>query len=228
MAAEAKIRRRILVGAGCFADARPAMGLAERLGGEICGLMVADLAVIEASGLPAQRLITAKGDLLEPPSPERQKRQIAADARAFRAELVRLAELSGQTADFQQATGDLVASVISDARQWDVVVIGHRRLRGHSGRVVVLTSPSETTSEAVGLAEELASALGISGMHLEVSANGIEAVFREVARRDIAALVLPIELATSLGSGTLMRLLEASRAPLVLVGPEEINRPEGG
>jgi nucleotide-binding universal stress UspA family protein len=222
-------RRRILIGAGCYADARAAMEIAERLaasaGYDLGGLLLDDPAASETAITPGHRVVTCSGALMLAPDRAQMQRAMASDARAFRAQLSRIAESHAVSWSFEQRRGELFSGLIRAAHGWDLLMIGYRRLRRRTGLVVVIGSgPEPGDVEGAALANTLASILRTGTIRLDAGGGDDTAALLARIGRIHAALIV-----TDAGRGPfrtgdqLRRLVEAARCPVLVLGAAGIH-----
>ncbi len=222
-------RKRVLVCAASYADARDAMRIAERLarlvGIDLGGLFLEDPEATELAASPHQRIVTASGMLVLAPGRRQMQLVMSGEARAFRAELSRIAERHALRWSFERISGEPVRCLCRAAQSWDMLLIGHRRLLDRRGPVLVLRpagAPSAADdSELSELASRLASALGSYVQQIAPAGDSpadTEALLDRIGRLH-AALVLTdaTDGPFCTGSG-LRRLVEAARCPVLVTG----------
>lgn len=163
MTSPPKSPRRLLIGAGSFADAQAALRLAERLAetlsGDLGGLLVEETVVTEIVDRPGQRVVTSSGTVVVAPSPRQVRTLMESDARAFRDSLSGLARARTRKWSFERRQGDLIGGLRESARGWDVLLLGHRPMHQRAGRVVLISPPGGAARDAADLAHDLARAL---------------------------------------------------------------------
>lgn len=208
--------RRLLIVAGCYADAAPAISLAEALSGRLVkglvGVLAREPAAEAAEGAPvlsAQRPRTTGSAVTR----ERLSAAYAADARAFSARLSLIATRSRMTWEFRTDSG-MTSDLACRFRQPDdLVLVGYRRLLDTGGPVIALCREEDRRTQQ--LAAALARALKRRALVLPIeTADQIE----RIEAMSATALILAPELAVR--SGWLAALVEAARCP-VLIAPDE-------
>lgn len=223
-------RRRILVGAGSFADARAALRLAREAlgqpGAEIGGMLVEEAVLSDLPRTAGQRVVTITGGLIETPSHIEARAALERDARAF---AQALSEFAGLAAPLARGRGDLALSIWEAAEGWDVVVVGQRTIHALPGRVVLIAPPAGAGSGAATLAADLARSLGCATVTLGLGAGEAEggewfaaeeALLARLARISCAAVVLDRAAGPFHGADEVRRLLAAAQCPVVvLAGP---------
>jgi hypothetical protein len=129
--------RRVLVVAGCFADAEDAIPLAIRLAAltraEVTGILAEDPSALE---LPGRAIVPGRG-AVEITS-ERMLAAFGADARAFEKRLGRAAAEAALGWRFQRERGALPEVLDRLARREDVALLGYRRALRVRGPIVAL------------------------------------------------------------------------------------------
>ncbi len=229
MTAAPKPPRRILIGAGTYADARVAIRLtrqiAARSAAVVGGILVEETAWADLPRLKLQRVVTSGGQLVAPPSARQARRMFERDARAFEDELSGLAQTAGPLA---RRRGELAETVWAAAAGWDVLVLGYRAMQPLPGRVVLIQPPGEGAPEAAALADRLARGLGTSTITLGLGSPRADlpgerlptedALFDRLSRISCAAVVLDRAAGPFHTLDQLRRLLASARCPVVLLG----------
>lgn len=226
--------RRILIGAGSFADARAALRLVERLAEnlatELGGVFVEDTTLTELASLPGQRIITSGGTVVVTPSRRQIRTVVESDARAFRKMLSRMARQ--QKWSFEHRHGELISGLCEAAKGWDLLLLGHRETYGFSGHVVLL-EPLDGASEATEkLAEDLASRLDADMIRMSLATTPTkipsdiseteyftseDALLARIERIHASAIVLDLSAGPLRTYGQLRRLLASGRCPIVVL-----------
>ena len=222
MSAGAGTRRRILVGAGTFADAVTAIGLAEtiadRIAADFLGVFVEERIVVEAVGLPCQRIVTASGAMRIPPSRQRIEALIDYDAKAFQQRLQGVARRRKAGFAFERLSGELVDRVFASASQADLLIIGRQTHHRRTGRVALLGAPA--SPEASDLASAIAAALRceIAAFPAGESEEDLTRILARLDRMHASAVVLDRASGPFRSQEQLRRLLAAARCPVLAVG----------
>ncbi len=237
------IRRRVLIGASSYADARAGLHLADvmadMLAESIGGLMLEEEHVTELIARPGQRVVSRRGQLIPAPSREELAALHDRDERAFRAALAALSKARALHYSFERRQGELVAGLLNVAENWDMLVIGHGD--GHltpstRGRVVLIAPPEGATSEAAALAARLAQGLRahlVTGYPADGSAaphapdfrwQNLPELMHRIARLSADAVVLDLAAGPISSSDALRALVDAARCPVLVLGAA--NAPE--
>lgn len=223
-------RRRILIGAGSFADAETALWIADRLSdamiADLGGLLVEDADAFNMPGGPHQRIVTSTGSVVIAPSRDRLHLMLASDARAFRTRLERLARTRSLRCTFERRSGELVSGLCQAAESWDVLVVGYRRTHRGTGRVVVVQPEASNSDEATALSDMLSKALhaDVVTIRPDVAERGgsPEALFSKISRINAAVVVADLTTGPVTSIDQLRRLLDAARAPVLVVGASSV------
>ncbi len=235
MSAAPKSSRRILIGAGSFADARAALRLVDRLAEglvtEVGGMLVEETVVAELADLPRQRVITSSGTFVVAPSRRQIRTVIESDARAFRKMLSAMSQPQKWT--FERRHGELISGLCEAAKGWDLLLLGHREIHRLTGRVVLIVPSVKASQTVEDLAEELASRLGTCTVRLslvpapaetpEISPqsecyDSEDALLQRIARIHASAVVLDLSAGPLRTNDQLRHLFAAARCPIVVVG----------
>ena len=151
--------KRLLIGAESFADAKPALRIAEALlnygVSDIGGRFVENLQNTETWPPHAQRVVTSGGALSEAPTKAQQKQQFERDAKAFREDLARIASASEIDWRFDREKGNPIQKLVLAARDWDMLVIGHRRLSRHTGCILSIQTEGSGAERTRTLTDDL-------------------------------------------------------------------------
>ncbi|SEO43101.1 hypothetical protein SAMN04490248_10564 [Salinihabitans flavidus] len=216
---------RILVGAGSYADARAALMIAERLAemvrADLGGLLLEESGVFEGAISQAQRVVTLRGAQRLVPPPQERARLWEQEAIAFRNLLTDMAKRRAASWSFERREGETVGALCLAAREWDWLLIGHRKLGRHAGEVVAVL-PGDGAQDGAGqLAETLARALGTS---VRTVAGDASQVIEKIGRLSVCAVV------TDAGNGPfreaeqIRQLVDAARAPVLVMGASALCR----
>lgn len=243
-------RARVILGATCYADAEPglqiAVLLAQSIGANIEGCLVADEAAIAAASLPRARSVSLSGQPIPSVDAGALMAAFRADARLFEHRLLDAARHASLQSAFQQARGALTGVLEGLAAAEDVIVYGMQRMLRSTARrdapLVLVATDSVPGTGILKLAVDLARRMQT---RLVVLA---ESTFVEEVRAALDALpegtaaeVAPITAETPLltrvdrmspaavllgGGGPGMppvpRLIEAARCPVILPMQEAV------
>ena len=206
---EASVSRRVLLMAGCYADAAPSMALAVaaalRMGAALEGVLARDPRLEGAALFPLARGSGA----LRVQSGERLRLAYAADARAFRVRLQQAATEASLRCGFRSDSGALPELALALRRPGDAVILGHRRFLALRGPVVLLADGESGGSGVAGLAGDLARRLGTRARVLPAGT-----ALADIETLSATAIVLPQ--AAGITPVALAALVEAARCPVLL------------
>lgn len=214
MTIDAPPSRRVLLLAGCFADAGPAIGLAAALAARtqaaLHGVLAQDPRAQAAEGTELVTGRRAAGATLLL-SRERLSLAYAADARAFRSRLDRAAAALALRASVRIDTGALPDLALGLRQPGDAVIMAYRRFLPLRGPVIALEDLEN--GPAARLAIELSRALGLRAHVLPADTPP-----EVLDPLPVSALVLPHDFHPD--PARLAALVEAARCP-VLLAPDE-------
>lgn len=227
--------RRVLIAAGCLADARAALRLTtyftDSETGEIGGVLVEETLVSEVAVLPNQQVVTTGGAMVIAPTPSQLHRIAESEARAFRQALSEAAK--GRKWTFERQRGDLISGIFDAARDWDLLVLGYHEIGKLKGGVVLIAPAKAAAPEASHLAEVIAKRVGTRTLTLTLDADQAaqgspsadtrsfpseRELLSYVGRIRASAVVLDISAGPLRTPDQLRRLVEVARCPLVLLG----------
>ncbi len=238
MTAPPRPSRRLLIGAGSFADAQTAFQLAERFAEEMAeelgGMLVEETFLTEIAGLPKQRIITSSGALIGAPSPTQFRTLMAGDAKAFRKALSAIAR--SRKWSFEQRRGELICGLCEAASGWDLLLLGHRQMHRLTGQVLLIRPPLAASQEAVHLATKLAVALRTRSVALALGAaeplqepgipntEAFESegeLLKRMGRIHASAVVLDLGVGPLRTYDQLRMVLAAARCPVLVLGASQ-------
>lgn len=202
--------RRVLLVAGCFADAGPSIGLAVALAVRMQAALEAVLArdpraeAAEGAQVVTDGRPTGARLLL---SRERLSLAYAADARAFRNRIDRVATMSKLRASFRIDTGTLPDLVLGLRQPGDAVILAYRHFLPLRGPVIALED--EVDGPAARLAAALARMLGTRARVLPADTPP-----EALDPMPLSALVLSHAILSA--PARLAALLNAARCPALL------------
>jgi hypothetical protein len=238
MTARTEPQKRLLIGASCFADAQPALRLAEQLtetlAGDLGGMLIEETIVTEAFDLPGQRVVTSGGTLVVVPSCQQIRSLIESDAKAFRNSLVGLARTTARKWSFERRHGELISGLCEAATGWDILLLGHREIHHQAGKLVLITPPGAAAQSAAGLALDLVKRLRADLVALSIGPeipelNDVQSQQRErfasevdllafINRTNASAVVLDLSAGPFHTHDQLRHVLAAARCPVLVLG----------
>lgn len=221
----ARGNRRILVGAGSFADARAALEILERLAGfgitDIGGLFLEDRGVIEAAAPSLSAVISPRGAIRGAPTHEHLRLMWQSDARAFRERLMQLAARRALRWSFEKLPGEPVAGLCGAAQSWDWLLIGHHPAAAHAGRVVGIAPEDGHGDGVADLTEGLARSLRARG-ELIPDTMPEDEILARLARMHASAVVIDARDGPFRTAEQIRGLLAAARCPVLVLGAARI------
>lgn len=235
-------KRRILVGAGSFADAAAALRIAERLAADLTadlgGVLIEEVNTLAICEIPNQRIVLISGATMIAPNRSQVRAVMQADARAFEQSLMRSARTTGATWVFARETGDLVGTALQVAVGWDILVIGYRQVHAIPGKIVVLRGDDAPNDDMEAAARVLAHQLSADQIVLTVGAGrkkakpinaekhnhfrSLQEVMNVLARTNAQAVFVDLESGPVRGPDDLARLLDVSRCPVIVFGAPKL------
>jgi hypothetical protein len=235
MSASLRIRR-VLVVAGCYADAEAAIPLAVRLAtlarAEVTGVLAEDPMAFE---LPDHAVALGRGGAMKI-DPERMLAAFGADARAFEARLGRAARQESLGWRFLRERGAVPEVLERLAQREDVALLGYRRALRLRGPIVTLGRGIGGDAETVSLAQTLARALVVPLMvlriggrpgpetHSAIMVSDAQAALQALDTLAPTALIVDAGLAEFATGPALRALIETARCPVLLRG---VSPPRG-
>lgn len=220
---EGQRRKRLLIAAESFVDARPAIQIARYLAGvgvsDIGGLLVERTLETEALPSFAQRVVTSTGSLALLPQASRLRQMLESDAKAFREQLTNLAGQFSAGWTFAREPGDPIERLMHASAQWDWLVIGHRRIGHYRGSIVTIQPQDQAAPDIPSLSDLIARSMHARTMSLSGSLTADDILAR--VQRTCAELVLIDAARGPIRSPEQIRmLLEAARCPVFIVRHE--------
>jgi len=221
MAAQGTGHRRILVGAGSFADARAALAILDRLAGfgisDIGGLFLEDRGMMEAAAPRMSALVSPRGAIRGMPSRQGLRLMWQSDARAFREQLMQLAARRRLRWSFERLPGDPVADLCGAAQSWDWLLIGHLPSGRQSGKVVGVAHEDGGQDGVAELTAALAQSLR-SGAELIPDTTPEVDILSRLGRLHAAAVVIDAATGPFRSPAQIRALLGAARCPVLVLG----------
>lgn len=235
--------RRILVGAGSFADAAAALRIAERLATDLSadlgGVLIEEVNTLAICEIPNQRIVLIGGATMLAPNRSQVRTFMQADARAFEQSLVLAARTTGATWAFARETGDLVGTALRAAVDWDILVIGYRRVHAIPGKIVLLRADDALIDDMETMARVLAHQLSADQVVFSVATGDrrpartrsekhgefgtLQDAMAALARTNAQAVFVDLAHGPVRSPDDLARLLDVSRCPLIVFGASKLD-----
>lgn len=219
----------LLIGAGSFADAKPALRIAEALlsfgQSDISGILVEETQDVEALPEHARCIVTQSGAICVAPTMEKRSLLLKGDAKAFRDSLIQLAK--GQEVNWRidREEGDPVNRLLSTELKWSALLIGHRIIGRQSGSVVTLSSKGGLAIRTRTLSQSLSQMLRTAVMELDFEQLGSE-LLKTLNQISAAVVVIEVESGQAINKEQIRKILEASRCPVLIVSASEVDEPQ--
>lgn len=222
-------RRRVVLGATCFADAEGglhiAVELARHAGAELHGLLVREEASLSAVRVFRARTISFTGEPASEVTETALLRAYRADARCFAERLGGAARLARVAAEFQATEGRLWDAVQKAAGPGGLAVFGYRRAVGDSGSVVLVLGqgrdvPGFAASLAAGMKKHLV-ILSEGAQPARAAGevyHGPDELLQRLGALSPAAVIVAADPATLPPAA---RVVEAARCPVVFAAAKE-------
>lgn len=222
-------RRRVVLGATCFADAEGglhiAVELARHAGAELHGLLVREEASLSAVRVFRARAVSFTGEPAAEVTETALLRAYRADARRFAERLGGAARLARVAAEFQATEGRLWDAVQKAAGPGGVAVFGYRRAVGDSGSVVLVLGqgravPAFAAPLAAGMKKHLV-ILSEGAQPARAAGevyHGPDELLQRLGALSPAAVIVAADPATLPPAA---RVVEAARCPVVFAAAKE-------
>ncbi|WP_050929742.1 hypothetical protein [Aestuariivita boseongensis] len=208
---------RVLIGASSFADSAAALRIVAALPAvTLGGVFVDQTHLIATCRISTQQVVLPSGAKMGPPDPSRLRTMANADARAFQTALENAAKLARAESVFARQEGDLVATSLREAREWDVLAIGYDPVNRIGGKVVLLQDPDRMREDLASTATALCHRFTADRVSLSLN-DGLSALTRVNA----LVVLLDARAAWIKAQGGLERVIEASRCPVIVFGASE-------
>lgn len=230
--------RRVLVGAGSYADAVTAMRiiawLPDFFSAGLGGVLVEDPDMLAICQIPDQRIVLLSGTTTLAPDSSKVRAQLKSDARAFQRSLADTADPRGTGWAFEQHKGDLISTTLRVAEGWDVLILGYRQLHRVPGKVVLLQKTGAANDEMDEASRRLCQHLSAGRIAFSIKTNVEEADYpispdtvqfdtldecvRALTRTNAHAVLVDLKRGPIRNQTELSRLLEAARCPVIVFG----------
>ena len=216
-----QLRRRVIIGATCFADADAAIGMAASLAkiveGEVLGVLVEDDSILTYADLPFAKTVTFQQGVLQPVTRKTMDSAFQRDARVFER---RLASAASQTAvkwSFERKRGQMMPLLQSTATAGDFIFLGYQQTGISRGEIVFIDFVGDEASHLLGLSKAIASEMGLGLQTVNLSEHeklGPETGVLDYLRKTSpAAVIIAFDNRHNLD---LLDILETARCPVIL------------
>lgn len=201
---------------------------------EIGGLLVEEVDMLATCQLPGQRVVMLSGATSLVPSPAMMRTLLKADARAFQSALAQAAGPSETKWAFTQVEGELISGALNAASDWDVLMLGYRRMNKVTGSIVFLQSSGAPTTKMIDIPQRFSDQLDAKRVTFLVKEatdetvpdrnatttqfETLEHALTALARKNAQAVVVNLGDGPVRNHSDLLRLLEAARCPVIVFG----------
>ncbi len=242
MTENVRSKRRILIAATSFADARAAFAIADRLAESLAsklgGVLLQDTAINELVASPGQRVITESGEVLAAPSAARLRSIFESDVKAFRQALDELASLRSLAWSFESREGEPIAGFFETAAEWDILLLGQRSRSPGRGRIVLVAPETGVSADLDEVARDLAAkmradlvtvALGDAGPADDTAFSWADEteLLRWISRVRAALVIVDLAKGPFRTPGQLRELFEVARCPVLVAGTAHASQDQG-
>lgn len=229
MAGEGHLKR-ILIAAGCYADAESALALAERLEAglisEISGMMFEDRAAMESFAKGGGTIVSRGGAILSAPGIEAIRNVFAGDARAFRNRLKMYAETHGKRWSFESRNGEIIGGLYAAASECDWLLIGQSRISRHGGKIIVIAPNAASRSDAADITSALSRSLDAEATWLNPSLEEAT-ILKRVDAVNATLVLVDTASGPAWSSAQLKRLLSVARCPVMILSASSSGKRSG-
>ena len=223
---------KIVLGATCFADAKVAIDIVEKLARtlqmQIRAYLLKDDAALYASALPFARAISPSGVSLEVSDAKMQQAYFA-DIGFYERALKSLAEQSKISWTLEERKGDLDGIMEAATSHEAIALFGFNQLQKPRNGIVVLAGEDQDISNFKSLAVTLSSEMNASIEVLRVETNennrsNMIDLLHKLQTKSPALLIATSEIIRITGINA---LLDASRCPLIVYNQFEFAADSG-
>lgn len=233
MTQEVRSKRRILIGATSFTDARAAFAIADRLAESLAsklgGILMHDTAINELVASPGQRVVTESGEVIAAPSSARLRAIFESDVKAFRRALDELARLRSLASSFERREGEPIAGLCEAAAEWDVLLLGQRCQSPGRGRIVLVAPGTGVYEDLDEMAHDLAAKMRADLVTVTLNDAGSPGggeftwadeteLLKWISRVRAAVVIVDLAKGPFRTPDQLRKVLEAARCPVLVAG----------
>ena len=163
-----QLKRRVIIGATCFADADAAIAMAASLAkmveGEILGLLVEDDSILSYADLPFAKTLTFQQGTLQPVTRKTMDSAFLRDARVFERRLANAASQTAVNWSFEHKRGQMMPLLQSAASAGDFIFLGYQQTGIVRGEIIFIDFVGDDASDLLDLSKAIASEMGL-GLH---------------------------------------------------------------
>jgi hypothetical protein len=160
-----KRQSRVIISATCFADADAAIvlaiSLAQKVKGDLYGLLVEDESILRYADLPFAKVIAFQSGTPQQVTPEAMASAFRSDARIFKAILAKSAMDASINWSFESKRGRMMPLLHSVASKGDLILLGHQQSPMLNGEIVYLDYSDADDSNFRKLANQIAREMNV-------------------------------------------------------------------
>lgn len=157
-------RRRVIISATCFADADAAIAIATRLAqkieGDVLGLLVEDETILRYAQLPFAKAMVFHSGTRQPVISQVTTRSMneafQRDARFFQSILAKAANEASLDWTFESKRGSLISLLHSVATKGDFILLGYQQTRPARGEIICIGFADKKDELLLELGQRLA------------------------------------------------------------------------
>ena len=220
-------KRRIVLGATCFADASSAIdiaiGLAKPTGAKIDAMLIAETAITHFSSFPFARTISKTGQSIQKVTPEAMQKAFRQDAISFRTTLAKATQKAALDWSFKEVEGEIDTFLDSAPDETELVLLGFQNIQKRkTSKILAVESVEEKLPGSDKVGNRIASHLNFDLEEIlwtgQRSPSQVNQILQLLANKNTAAVVIPESLVRAVG---LNALLNAACCPLIISRDEK-------
>jgi len=217
-----QLRRRVIIGATCFADADTAISMAANLAkiveAEILGLLVEDESILTYADLPFAKTLTYQRGAVQPVTRKAMDSAFQRDARTFERRLASAADQTEVNWSFEHKRGQMMSLIQSEASAGDFIFLGYQQTGIARGEIVFIDFiGNDDALHLLDLSKIIANEMKLGLQTINLTNN--EKLDQETGVLDYlrktspAAVIVAIDNQHNLD---LLDILETARCPVIL------------
>jgi hypothetical protein len=160
-----KRQSKVIISATCFADADAAIvmaiSLAQKVKGDLFGLLVEDESILRYADLPFAKVVAFQSGTPQQVTPEAMASAFRSDARTFKAILAKSAMDASINWSFESKRGQMMSLLHSMASKGDLILLGHQQSPMLSGEIIYLDYSDANDSNFRKLANQIADEMNV-------------------------------------------------------------------
>jgi len=167
------VRKRVIVGATCFADADAAIEMAAKLArkveADVLGLLVEDDAIVRYARSPSAKTLTFQRGSRQHVTPKTMGRAFQRDARVFEHRLSSAARQAAVRWSFERQRGHIIPLLHSVAVAGDFIFLGYQKTPLARGQIVFIDHGGKGEGQLFNLSKEIAQEMGLALQTIHLS-----------------------------------------------------------